>query len=259
MGKSLRTAPGPRPAVAKRYYRRSDDLHKDEQRRPSDGIVVYSRLNPDEDDTVMEAQWRISMAIRREHSLHRSIQRWWRNLLCIPPPIRLATPILDHVLLGSDDNASSREQLSIAGVTHICNCAAQAENHFEREFVYLKLHLRDSIDQDLVPHFQAVARFLHRVEKLRGRALIHCLAGVSRSAALLIGYLMIHKNMTLLEAYGFVRSRRPCVQPNQAFRLQLAKYELMLRGASSVAKTQDPDWNFFAWNELKATSFRARS
>lgn len=62
---------------------------------------------------------------------------------------------------------------------------------------------------------------------------------------------MIDKKMPLLEAYNMVKRKRHIVQPNQAFRLQLAKYELMLFGASSVATTPDKDWNFYAWNEVK--------
>lgn len=50
--------------------------------------------------------------------------------------------------------------------------------------------------------------------------------GVSRSPALLIAYLMIDKRMRLLDAYNLVRRKRRSMQPNQAFRLQLAKYEV---------------------------------
>lgn len=155
--------------------------------------------------------------------------------------------VLGHILLGSREDASSREQLYDAGVTHICNCAKQVSNSFEGEFVYIKLNLHDSTSEELIPHFQTVATFLKHVEVLRGRALIHCISGmcsldseviqpaanyciqftgISRSPALLIAYLMIDKRMRLLDAYNLVRRKRRSMQPNQAFRLQLAKYEV---------------------------------
>jgi atypical dual specificity phosphatase len=217
-------------AVGKRSCRSSDGRHGEPQRRHQrDSLVVFSPLNPEEEDTVLEAQWRLLEALKREHSLSYRAAKWWRSLFQISATSArgLATVMLDHVLLGSDDNAANREQLLSAGVTHICNCATQTQNHFEGEFVYLQLHLHDAVDEQISPHFQVVARFLHRVERLRGRALIHCVAGVSRSATLLVAYLMLHKGMTLLEAYYFVRRRRPCVQPNQAFRLQLATFEVL--------------------------------
>ncbi|KAH7462041.1 hypothetical protein PRIC1_005884 [Phytophthora ramorum] len=161
------------------------------------------------------------------------------------------TVILDHVLLGSRENAEDSRLLYFLGITHICNCAKQVGNSFEGEFIYLKLNLHDSQDEELIPHFQTVTKFLNRVERLRGRVLIHCISGASRSPALLVAYLMIDKKIPLLDAYNMVRRKRQVVQPNQAFRLQLAKYELMLFGASSVATTTDKDWNFYAWNEVK--------
>lgn len=198
------------------------------------------------------------MRIRTARAIEQSLQRrFWGvvNALLGSPWVlsREATPILDHVSLGGRENASDHEELLRSGFTHVCNCALQVDNYFEGEFVYLKLHLHDSPEEDLVPHFQTVNGFLKRVERLRGRALIHCVSGVSRSPALLVAHLMIHKRMPLLQAYTLVRSKRRAVQPNQQFRLQLAKFEIMLFGASSVARTQDKDWDFFAWNEMKST------
>ena len=55
--------------------------------------------------------------------------------------------------------------------------------------------------------------------------MIHCVLGVSRSASLLIAYLMKYKNMSLKTAYDFVSSKRPCVRPNPGFWRQLTDYE----------------------------------
>lgn len=162
------------------------------------------------------------------------------------------TVILDHVLLGSGENAADRELLCSSGVTHICNCAVEVKNHYEGEFVYMKLHIRDAKDEELIPLFQTVTSFLRHTEEIRGRALIHCIAGTSRvclavykldadtrlealmpalgasrSPALLIAYLMIDKKLPLLKAYSLVRNQRRVVRPNQSFRLQLAKYEVL--------------------------------
>ncbi|KAE8305165.1 Dual-specificity protein phosphatase [Giardia duodenalis] len=47
--------------------------------------------------------------------------------------------------------------------------------------------------------------------------LVHCGVGVSRSALVVIGYLMIKKNMSFPDAYALLRSRRSCINPNDGF------------------------------------------
>jgi hypothetical protein len=58
--------------------------------------------------------------------------------------------------------------------------------------------------------------------------------GVSRSASLVIAYLMKHENKSLRDAYLHVRQRRRCVSPNNGFWRQLITYEYTLRGENSV-------------------------
>lgn len=64
-------------------------------------------------------------------------------------------------------------------------------------------------------------RFLEEVAKSGGRVLVHCNAGVSRSAAVVIGYLIVHKRMSYAEAIDLVRLKRPCCRPNDGFVKQL--------------------------------------
>lgn len=50
-------------------------------------------------------------------------------------------------------------------------------------------------------------------------------AGVSRSAAIVIAYVMKHKKMTLVQAYQYVSKCRPCINPNIGFLKSLIQYE----------------------------------
>lgn len=51
----------------------------------------------------------------------------------------------------------------------------------------------------------------------RGSVLVHCAAGVSRSATIVIAYLMRTKGMGFQEAMNFVKKRRGVICPNYGF------------------------------------------
>jgi len=47
------------------------------------------------------------------------------------------------------------------------------------------------------------------------------MAGISRSATFVIGYIMVSRGVTFNEAYTLVLSKRPCIHPNNGFISQL--------------------------------------
>ena len=66
-----------------------------------------------------------------------------------------------------------------------------------------------------------------------GRVLVHCRAGVSRSATVCMAYIMKTLDYDLKSAYDFVKSRRPCVSPNSHFMNQLLEFEKRLANTAS--------------------------
>lgn len=67
-----------------------------------------------------------------------------------------------------------------------------------------------------------------------GGVLVHCAAGVSRSTALTLAYMMREHRMTLREALSAMRERRPIVWPNEGFVASLISLESSLIGINSL-------------------------
>lgn len=55
--------------------------------------------------------------------------------------------------------------------------------------------------------------------------LIHCNAGVSRSSAIVIGYLMLEHKLDYSTAYNMAKRARSCIKPNVGFEKQLVSFK----------------------------------
>ncbi|ELW61748.1 Dual specificity protein phosphatase 14 [Tupaia chinensis] len=136
--------------------------------------------------------------------------------------------------------ASNRHLLQARGITCIVNATIEIPNFNWPQFEYVKVPLADMPHAPIGLYFDTVADKIHSVSRKHGATLVHCAAGVSRSATLCIAYLMKFHNVCLLEAYNWVKARRPVIRPNVGFWRQLIDYERQLFGKSTVKMVQTP-------------------
>ncbi|XP_050663686.1 dual specificity protein phosphatase MPK-4-like isoform X2 [Leptidea sinapis] len=86
-------------------------------------------------------------------------------------------------------------------------------------FKYVKL--ADVPREDLISHLPECNDFLKQAICDNGSVLVHCYFGVSRSAAVVIGYIMEKYSLCYEDAFALVKSKRRFIGPNIGFVAQL--------------------------------------
>lgn len=139
---------------------------------------------------------------------------------------------------------------------YVLNLTNEVEETSERE--YKNIALEDDDDQDLQPHLEACFEFINKAAKdwqtsssssskqkdkedSGGKAtvLVHSYYGMSRSAAIIIAYLMKEKGMSLKDAYQLLKERHSTVNPNDNFVVQLIHYEQELFDGNMSMSVKD--------------------
>ncbi|KAM3146938.1 hypothetical protein pb186bvf_001092 [Paramecium bursaria] len=129
-----------------------------------------------------------------------------------------------NLILGSYDTLDHLEMLKVSGVVSIIDDIRPKVkmNHYYKPFGD---HPRCKIGTI----FQETFDFIE--ENLKdGNVVVHCAMGMSRSATIVIAYMMRKYHMRIFQAYKHVKLRRPVVNPNEGFVQQLYELDVQLYG-----------------------------
>ncbi|MEE6493636.1 hypothetical protein FKM82_016905 [Ascaphus truei] len=148
------------------------------------------------------------------------------------PMRREMQEILPGLFLGpySSVMKSKLSVLQKYGITHII-CIRQSieanfiKPNFQQLFRYLVLDIADNPIENIIRFFQMTKEFIDGSLQTGGKVLIHGNAGISRSAALVIAYIMETFGIKYRDAFTYVQERRFCINPNAGFVHQLQEYE----------------------------------
>lgn len=141
--------------------------------------------------------------------------------------------ISDHLYLSSA-SAIKEKRLRDLGITNVINLTLDVPVLRAKGIETLQVHIEDVPHSNLSVYFDKCADKVKQVAKKGGKTLVHCVAGVSRSATICIVYLMKYHGMKLRNAFFHVRSKRQFVRPNVGFWKQMIAFERKLHGSTTV-------------------------
>lgn len=137
----------------------------------------------------------------------------------------------DGIWLGSMMSLQARKSLREAGVTHILSvldvqAMGTSVENFENlpifeDFEHLYISVEDVDEEDMLQYFDKALSFMDNAISSGGGVLVHCIAGISRSATFVCAYLMRRNKWGPSEALSFVQKSRPAAHPNEGFMEQL--------------------------------------
>nr|XP_022905968.1 dual specificity protein phosphatase MPK-4-like [Onthophagus taurus]XP_022908639.1 dual specificity protein phosphatase MPK-4-like [Onthophagus taurus] len=135
-----------------------------------------------------------------------------------------------NLYLGSLSAATDIPTLNKYEITHILtiDTVPLPRNVLDIRNITSKfIQLSDQPKEDLLSHFTNSIEFINNGIS-KGNVLVHCYFGVSRSATIIIAYIMKKYNLNYTEALKKVKKRRSIVCPNRGFVTQLILFEEML-------------------------------
>ena len=98
---------------------------------------------------------------------------------------------------------------------------------FPTEFSYFVVPVEDRPSAKLTKYFQPTYEFIHGalMENSTNRVYIHCHAGISRSVAIAMAFLMRYQSLSFDEALHLIQHARSIAGPNPGFSHELRAYE----------------------------------
>ena len=135
--------------------------------------------------------------------------------------------ITDNLWLGNYEAANNIDNLKKEGIKKIlCVMDFSAPEYKEEDKFNQKIiKIVDIPTQNILKYLGECLNFIKGEEKI----LVHCMAGASRSASIVIAYIMWAQKLSYQEALNFVENKRSSVFPNFGFRDQLKKFEKLLK------------------------------
>jgi len=156
----------------------------------------------------------------------------------------------DRVYIGNLPAARCSRSQARLGITHVLSVCPDLPS---RTPTHHCIPVADSEYENLLIRLPEACRFIDVALKSnggRGKVLVHCVMGISRSTTVVCAYLMMTRKMSPTSALAFVKKRRPQVHPNYGFMRQLYAFE-SCKYLPSVGHPDYREWQCRGKREVK--------
>ena len=145
------------------------------------------------------------------------------------------------IYLGPKQAAQDRLALRKGKITGIVNCTTDIpcwhdnhknnKNNNNHPIKYCQVPVQDEETAEILLYLPGACTFMETLLFQQGESvLVHCQFGVSRSATVVLAFVLLHHRprlTTLQQAYEMIQAQRPKIQPNTGFWKQLQVWETM--------------------------------
>lgn len=139
-----------------------------------------------------------------------------------------------QIFLSNLNGAQNKVRLELLGITDIINLSGSDSYELPKECQRFSFLIDDVQNADILSLFEPCHRLIDESLTKNGRVLVHCVKGASRSATIIISWLMTRRNMPLATSLRHCKNRRHAVRPNNGFFKKLRVLDLELFGAESM-------------------------
>lgn len=124
--------------------------------------------------------------------------------------------------------AKNTQLLKENNIYAVVSVFGETEIKYDNQISHFRILIGDNPSENIKCFFDSSSKFIS--EHLKNcNVLVHCKAGVSRSATIVAAYLMKTHKMDFHTAINLLKSKRKLVEPNRGFLRQLRIYDRELR------------------------------
>ena len=133
--------------------------------------------------------------------------------------------IPNKLYLGNNESAKNLDILKNNQITSILICGYFLSEFFPGQFIYKTLEIQDNEYEIIINSLIKGIEFIEKNKTI----LVHCREGISRSSAIVIGYIMYKEKKSYIEAENFVRTKKSDINPNENFVNQLKEFDDIIK------------------------------
>ena len=139
---------------------------------------------------------------------------------------RPMSQITANIYLGNLFDAQNIQKLLKLGIKKVLSLITDTQLlKYPDEIEHKLIKIEDYPKENIIQYFYECLLFIDDNKKV----LVHCVAGASRSATIIVAYIMWKNQLEYSEAIKLVEQIRPIICPNYGFIRQLEMFEKLLK------------------------------